>query len=273
MATGTLKIVENFDMPQLKSNRTIRIYLPPEYENSDKRYPVLYMHDAQNLFDVSTSAFGAIWDAGTAVDNLYNSGKNDGIIIVGVDNYAVKRYLEYSPWCASDTILEKMPHAKATGYPGGRGFDYIDFIVHTLKPYIDENYRTLPDRQNTGIGGSSMGGFISIAGGIRYQNVFSKIASFSSASFFAEDELKELIMCTGKKYDMKIYMDVGTKETSNAAIEEFPEIYLKANKNIYETLRKVGFNDDEVKFSIADGAIHNEREWAKRFPSMLEWMY
>lgn len=174
------------------------------------------------------------------------------------------RYLEYSPWCASDEVLEKMPHAKATGHPGGKGFDYIDFIVHTLKPYIDENYRTLQDRMNTAIGGSSMGGFISLAGGIKYQNIFSKIASFSSASFFAEKELIDLIKCTGKTYDMKIYMDVGTKETSNAAIKEFPEIYLQSNKNVYNALKNAGFSENEIKFSIADGAIHNEKEWAKR---------
>jgi predicted alpha/beta superfamily hydrolase len=246
--------------------------LPPEYDESKREYPVIYMQDAQNLFDVETSAFGAIWDVATIMDVLYNSGKSQGIIVVGIDNGRELRYAEYSPW-KDIKIQDIMPHVRVTKRPGGQGFLYIDFIVNTLKPFIDSNFRTLKDRENTAISGSSMGGIISLVAAIKYQGVFSKVAAFSSALFFGESDMLKFVNETGKKEKMKIYMDVGTKETSNSSIAEFSEIYINSNKRVYEALRKSGFGEDEIKFRIAEGAIHNENEWSKRFPSMLNWMF
>lgn len=271
MKTGTIKIIDNFFMEELDRHRNLRIYLPPEYEESKKKYPVMYMHDAQNLFDVKTSALGSIWDVASIMDDLYNSGKSNGIIVIGIDNGRELRYAEYCPW-EDIKIQELMPQVRVTKRPGGQGFLYIDFIVNTLKPYIDSNFKTLKDRESTSISGSSMGGIISLAAAIKYQEVFSKVAVFSSALFFGEQDMLKFINEKGKKDKMKIYMDVGTKETSNINIAEFPEIYINSNKKVYEALRKSGFGEDEIKFIIAEGAIHNEKEWSKRFPAMLNWI-
>lgn len=272
MKKGTIEIIENFIMPELNRKRTIRIYLPPEYEESKERYPVLYMHDGQNLFDACTAAFGVSWEASGTVDRLYNEENFKGVIIVGVDNGGEVRCSEYSPW-DNEEVKKLLWRLKDSPYVGGEGFQYTDFLVNTLKPFIDKNYRTLSDRENTAISGSSMGGFISLAGGLKYQEVFSKIAAFSSAIWFSEDELIKFIETTGKLKDMKIYMDIGTNETSNSELNEFPDIYVNGNKRTYETLRKIGFRDDEVKFVIDEGAIHNEVEWARRFPAMLMWIF
>jgi predicted alpha/beta superfamily hydrolase len=273
MKRGTIKVIESFFMPQLNRKRTIRIYLPSEYEVSDKKYPVIYMHDAQNLFDKTVSAFGMIWEVAETMDRLYNEGKSEGVIIVGIDNGCENRYNEYSPWHNEEVSNLLVKLKDNLSYAGGEGFEYIDFIVKTLKPYIDLNYRTLDDRENTAISGSSMGGFISLAAGIKYQEVFSKIAAFSSAIWFSEKDIVSFIVETGKKLDMKVYMDVGTNETSNNDIKEFPSLYLDGNKQVYDALVNAGFNEDEIKFVIDKGAVHNEKEWARRFPEAIRWIF
>lgn len=272
MKKGIVKIVDNFFMKELDRHRNLRIYLPPEYEESEKKYPVLYMQDAQNLFNIKTSAYGSIWDVATIMDALYNSGESHGIIVVGIDNEREFRYAEYCPW-EDLKVNELMPQVAVTKRPGGEGFFYIDFIVNTLKPYIDLNFKTLKDRDNTAIGGGSMGGSISLVAGIKYPEIFSKVAAFSSALFFAESDMLRFIHETGRKEKMKIYMDVGTKETSNKEISQFPEIYITANKMVYEALIKSGFGKDEIKFIISEGGVHNETEWNKRFPVMIKWLF
>lgn len=272
MKSGTVRVIENFPMKKLKRLRSLRIYLPPDYERNSSRYPVLYMQDGQNLFYEDTADYGEIWNIKKTLDELYNEGKTKGIIVVGIDSDPRLRFLEYSPW-NNTNMQETMPHVAITNLPGGGGFGYIDYIVNELKPYIDKNYKTLKEREFTAIGGSSMGAFIALAAAIKYQHVFSKVAALSSASFFAEKEMKSLIENTGKKLPMKIYMDVGTKETNNPEVGNFPQIYMKSNKEIYKALKRIGLNDDEIKFEIIEGAIHNEGEWAKRFPEVVTWLF
>ena len=179
---GQGEVIEEFTMPQLGRERRIWVYLPPEYEASTQSYPVLYMHDGQNLFDKSASYDGE-WEVDETLNQLFAGGETEGIIIVGIDCEPECRRDEYSPW--ERTLIEQ----------GGEGDDYLDFLVNNLKPYIDKNYRTLPDREHTGIGGSSMGGFISLYGGLKYQEVFSKIAAFSPAIFVHPDKLDDFIRC------------------------------------------------------------------------------
>ncbi|GFZ33627.1 hypothetical protein CSC2_41530 [Clostridium zeae] len=272
MKKGTIHVIENFYMPELDRYRTIRIYLPPHYNESGRHYPVIYMHDAQNLFTVATSSFGTIWDTAVTLDKLYNENPEKAYIVVGIDNGCNYRYSEYCPWY-SEVGGEYLPHAKASGMLGGEGFKYIDFIVNTLKPFIDTTYKTLKDRENTAICGSSMGGLISMCAGIKYQDVFSKIAAFSSAMYFAEEEVKNFIISEGKRETMRIYMDVGTDETSNPNNPYFPQVYLSCNSNVYLTLKDVGFNSKDVKYEIAEGDIHNEACWCKRFPDMMNWLF
>ena len=155
-ASKNVQILDTaFLIPQLNRTRRIWIYLPPDYNyNTDKRYSVLYMQDGQNLFDDATSYAGE-W----GVDEFMDSLKYGQCIVVGIDNGGDKRMTEYNPY-------DNKKFGK------GEGKKYIDFLVKTLKPFIDKNYRTLPGIQNTGIAGSSMGGLISLYAILQYPKVF-----------------------------------------------------------------------------------------------------
>jgi len=265
-------ITEKIYIPQLDRKRKIRIYLPLDYNETNKKYPVLYMHDGQNLFDTQTSAFGDDWGIDKTLNEFEKEKDFIGLIVVGIDNndsleYGVGRLNEYSPWKNSE-IGKNTNWRGKNQILGGEGEKYSKFIVETLKPKIDKEYRTLSDRENTMISGSSMGGLISLYIGLKYQNIFSKIAGLSNAFWFAEKEILEFIEKTGKINNMKIYLDVGTKETSEASNPDFPKIYMDSNKNVVKKVKEK-FND--VKFIIDEGAEHNEIYWAKRFPEVLKY--
>jgi hypothetical protein len=137
---------DEFYMPQLDRYRRIWVYLPPDYEETEDHYPVIYMHDGQNLFDASTSFVGE-WEVDETLNDLFDEGYKVPIV-VGIDNGGTERINEYTPWVNP-------------GYGGGQGNLYLEFIVETLKPHIDQYYRTLPGRDHTAIWGSSLGGLIS----------------------------------------------------------------------------------------------------------------
>ncbi|KRQ86408.1 Endo-1,4-beta-xylanase Z precursor [Caloramator mitchellensis] len=265
------KIVKDIIIPQLNRNRKIRVYLPYDYFISNKNYPVLYMHDGQNLFDKSEHS-GYSWEVDKTLDNLQREGVTDGIIVVGIDcnREGFKRLDEYSPW--KNFEIPKMLDKSELEYVGGEGEEYSKFIVETLKPMIDSEFRTLKDRQNTMIAGSSMGGVISLYIGIKYQDIFSKIGAFSTAAWFAEEELIDFIEENLTTVEMRIYLDIGTNETSNDKIKEFPDIYVNGTLRLNETIsRKISI--ENVKLLIDEGATHSEKYWAKRFPEFIKFIY
>ena len=189
----------SFYMPQLGRNRRIWVYLPKNYNENTDSFPVMYMQDGQNLFDVNTS-FSGEWEVDESLNTIFDNGDN-GAIIIGIDNGGASRLDEYSPWINSQ-------------YGGGEGDAYIDFIISTLKPRIDSNYRTKPDRLNTGIMGSSMGALISFYAAIEHQDIFSKVGVFSP-SFWFSDSVYTHVQTTGKQYDMSFYLMAGQQESSS----------------------------------------------------------
>lgn len=267
-----IEIIENFYMPELERYRTLRIYLPPNYSSKEKNYPVIYMHDGQNLFNKETASFNMAWEIGSILDEIYKEDNSKAFIVVGIDNSKDYRYNEYSPW-ESEIGGIYLPHAKATGNIGGEGFKYGDFICNTLKPYIDENYRTLGDRENTAICGSSMGGLISICVGIKHQEIFGKIGALSSAIYFCNEEVRELILKEGKREEVKTYLSVGTEETSDVNRKDFSEIYIQSTNNVYHYLREAGFSKEEVIKEIFENDKHNEKAWEKRFPNVIKYLF
>jgi predicted alpha/beta superfamily hydrolase len=206
------------------------------------------MHDGQNLFDASTS-FSGEWEVDETLNNLFASG-DEGVIIVGLENGGATRTEEYTPWSN-----EK--------YGGGRGGDYINFLVTKVKPYIDSNYRTKSDRNHTGIMGSSLGGLISLYAAIKYQDVFGKAGVFSPSLWFSED-IYSHVENIGKKNDMKIYLLGGELES---------ETLIKEMDKMVGILHKIGFKDTEIKMiSRADGD-HNEAFWAREFSDCYSWLF
>lgn len=239
-------------IPQLGvKSRRIWIYLPPGYRENERRYPVLYMHDGQNLFDRSTSYCGE-WSVGRSINAMVKSGTHTGAIVVGIDNGGPARGSEYSPWKGIDV---KKP----------RGEEYVQFIINNLKPFIDINLRTLPDRKNTGIAGSSAGGIISFYAAVKHHDVFGIGGIFSPSFWYSWDNVQALIKNTDLSAGMRIYLDIGTCE------EDRPEDYLRCAISASELFSKK--KGVKLKFIVDEGAPHHEDAWARRFPDAFRYMY
>jgi len=255
------------------SKRKVRIYLPPCYEvTTDTAYPVVYMHDGQNLFDKSDAAYGEIWNAHGAVESLINETFK-GAIIIGIDNAeGLYRLDEYSPWISTEVEVLKglnLGDRKVGGY----GKFYGDFILQTLKPWVDRTYRTKPSRENTAIIGSSMGGYISLYLGATYPHVFGMVGAFSTAAWFNQNALLTCLKDIDLSLPTRWYLDVGTKETSNEAISHFNELYVSGSQEIVNTLTERGVSLEFILFVVDEGGIHNEKDWARRLPHALKWLF
>ena len=239
---------EDFLIPQLNRKRRIWIYLPPDYETSVKRYPVLYMHDGQNLFDQAVG-FAGEWKVDETLNEVFQNG-DSSVIVIAIENGEEHRISEYTPW----------KHPK---YGGGEGDKYVDFIVNTLKPYVDKTYRTKSDRMNTGILGSSLGGLISFYAAMKHQEVFSK-AGVLSPSFWYSDEVYEMVERAGKVQDMQFYF-LGGELESETLIDEI--------NAMVTLLQVVGFEDDELKMVTHPDGKHNEQFWSREFKDCYVWLF
>ncbi len=248
-AAENVHIVSNdFYIPQLNRSRRVWIYLPPDYNNSNKSYPVLYMHDGQNLFDAQTS-FAGEWE----VDETLNSLAENDIkvpIVVGIDNGGIDRIDEYTPWSNPQ-------------YGGGDGDKYMLFLVETLKPYIDEHYRTLSDRNHTALMGSSLGGLISHYGVVKYQEVFSMAGIFSPSYWFS-DSVYTFTEQTGKQHNVKFYLMCGDSEG---------ETTVQDMNNMAYLLVDAGFNNNNVITDVIAGGEHNEYLWRTQFQKAYLWLF
>ena len=137
---GSITVIDNFYSPELDNNKTLRIYLPYGYETSDKKYPVIYMQDGQNLFDDKTASYNVEWGIDETLDELYSDSETKGVIVIGIDSNSKTRVDEYNPFTGVS--------AGQTTTEGGNANKYAKFIVNTLKPYVDQHYRTLTDKKN-----------------------------------------------------------------------------------------------------------------------------
>jgi predicted alpha/beta superfamily hydrolase len=234
-----------FFIPQLKRTRRVWIYLPESYNASRlKKYPVLYMHDGQNVFDEATS-FAGEWGVDEALDSLTEKTKE--CIVVAVDNGGDKRMNEYNPY----------DHKK---FGKGEGDKYVDFLVKTLKPFIDKKYRTLKDRPNTFIAGSSMGGLISLYAVLKYPKIFGGAGVFSPAFWVAPALYNEIKKKTGA-VNAKVYFMAGGQES-----ETMVQDMLKA----FDAMRKL--SKSKMTTVIRSEGKHNEATWRKEFPEFYNWM-
>ncbi len=248
-AVGNTHIIDtDFYIPQLDRYRRIWIYLPPEYYTSTNNYPVVYMHDGQNLFDYYTS-FAGEWGIDESMQEIFSDGDSTAII-VGIDNGGLTRIDEYSPWVNSY-------------YGGGEGDEYAAFIVETLKPFIDQNFRTLPDRDNTTIAGSSLGALISYYIILQYPEIFSKAGLFSP-SFWFTNEVVPFTENFNKVYNQKIYI-VADDDESDEMVDDIYEIK--------DALMQSGFAEDELKVVIETNGAHSEWFWKLEFPDAYRWLF
>ena len=248
-ASKNVKIIDTaFLIPQLNRVRRVLIYLPENYTASKNRYPVLYIHDGQNVFDDATS-FAGEW----GVDEFLDSSKARQCIVVAIDNGGTKRLNEYSPY---DFAL----NAQKPNENKGEGSKYVDFLAKSLKPYIDKKYQTLKDSKHTFIAGSSMGGLISMYAILKYPKVFGGAGVFSPA-FWVAPKIFDEILKKGEKVKGKIYFYAGKQESESMV----PDM-LKA----FEKMATV--SKSKMTTVIRDDGKHNEPTWRKEFPLFYEWI-
>ncbi|MCR8559877.1 hypothetical protein KXD93_19660 [Mucilaginibacter sp. BJC16-A38] len=237
-------ISEKFGMPQLGRQRRVWIYLPVDYQSSAKKFPVIYMHDGQNLFDSFTSGYGE-WGIDEILDKL---GDKKECIVVGIDHGGDYRITEYDPYDSK--------------YGKGRGDDYVDFIVKTLKPYIDSHYRTKTNAINTTIAGSSMGGLISMYAALKYPRVFGNAGIFSPAFWIAPDVYKfaeqQKLPATSR-----FYFVCGDSED---------ETMVADMKRMVTIIRSKIPDKKRSPVIIIKGASHNEKQWNGDFPGFYSWL-
>lgn len=257
---GDVRYHQKFASKILKNERTLVVYVPPGYEKEkSERYPVLYMHDGQNLFDAGSSFLGVEWQVDETVERLIKEGKIPPIIVVGIYNNA-ERMNEYTPT------------RDAARKAGGHGVMYAQFVIEEVKPYIDKTYRTKPGREDTAVAGSSLGGLISLYMGVEHGDVFSKVGVISPALMWDEASLlAELKFKPGPLKRLRVWLDMGTKE--GGALPMFNSA-LGYTRELREIMEKVEMRKGvDFKYMEAEGAVHNEGAWAERFDQVLLFLY
>lgn len=242
-------ISEHFEIPQLIKTRRITALLPHNYYQSDRRYPVLYLQDGQNLFD-DYAPFGN-WAVDKRLAVMAELGFSD-IIIISIDHAAEERIAEFTP-------------SIATRLGVGEGKKYVRFLADTLKPYVDRHFRTLPDRVHTGIGGSSMGGLISIYAGLMYPEVYGRLMVFSPSLWVAPN-IPDVSLPFEAPQDARIYIYAGGQEGSAM----IPNVY-----RYREALERKGLNLSAIDFrlSIDPEGTHSEEHWGREFPKAVKWLF
>lgn len=254
--TGDVRIVEGMKVPQLNTTKNIWIYLPPGYELNNRRYPVLYMHDAQNVFDQATST-GEEWGVDETLEGLSGQHESYEAIVVAIDHGEDERSNEYNVYTNADHHF------------GGKGEQYIAFLKDTLKPWIDSEFRTLPGPENTMIGGSSFGAYISLYAGVTYPEVFGKVLAFSLMVWQDHHSLRKLIENGDHSSLQKVMINIGDAEDKS---RRGSKLLLKDAQKIADAFTESGFPEDKLRFDIVKEGRHHESTWRKEFPDAFKWL-
>ncbi|RRR70641.1 MAG: glycogen debranching enzyme GlgX [Candidatus Viridilinea halotolerans] len=245
--SGTVITLASFYSPELDNRRDIMIYLPPDYDAANTRFPVVYMHDGQNLFDAATSYGGVEWRVDEAMEDLANHDMR--AIIVAIPNMLERRIDEYSPYVDAE-------------HGGGRGEAYLAFISQTLKPYIDRSFRTLPGPETTVIVGAALGGIISLYALIKHPEVFGRAGALSPALWFAERAIFSTVRELRRPHGA-IYLDVGTDEGQD---------YVETRR-LSELLVRRGYRRGQtLNYHEEVGGRHTEAAWGQRIGGALAWL-
>ena len=244
-ATARVCIFDSaFSIPQLQRTRRVWIYLPGDYcDGNREKYPVLYMHDGQNVFDDATS-FSGEW----GIDEFMDTVSLRKCIVVAVDHGGDKRLNEYNPY-------------NNERFGTGEGNAYVDFLVQTLKPYIDKQFRTKKGREHTFIAGSSMGGLISLYAVLKYPKVFGGAGIFSPAFWISGTKIYEDAVALGPKVKSKLYF-YGGKQEGESMVPDMLRTFQVMS----------GVSKSKMTTVIRDDGKHNEPTWRKEFPLFYKWM-
>jgi predicted alpha/beta superfamily hydrolase len=250
--TGDFRLHHNFKSEFLKERRSFIVYLPPGYDpKAARRYPTLYFHDGQNIFDKATSV-GEEWRVDETAQELITAGEIEPLIMIGIYNTGVHRISEYTP-----TTLP--------GKGGGLANSYGRMLVEELKPLIDGKYKTLPGARSTGMAGSSLGGLLTIHLGLKYATVFSRLAVLSPSVWWDQRMILGQVDSLPAKLPIRIWLDAGTGEGAEV---------VRDSRALRDALKAKGWADGrDLTYHEAEGGEHNERSWATRVGPFLKFLY
>ncbi len=230
------------------------VYLPPGYDaQPGRQFPALYLHDGQNLFDGATSFIpGMDWHVGHTADHVIGTGSVEPLIIVGIYNTGKQRIREYTP-----TRVPKLG--------GGRADRYARFLIEELKPFVDGHYRTISAGEHTGIGGSSLGGLVSLYVGLKLPLMFGKLAALSPSLWWNQHVMHRLAAASRANPRPRIWLDIGTREGSRIVqdVERFRDVLVQKGWQL----------ERDLHYERVEGAEHNEAAWAKRVGPFLQFLY
>jgi len=238
----------------LPDDRVVSVYLPPQYSSEPLReFPVFYLHDGQNLFDPQTSfVAGHTWRAGATADRTNRSGEAAPIILVGVANTGLRRMAEYTP--TRDYRLG-----------GGEGHSYGRLLTEELKPWIDSNFRTIPDAAHTGLGGSSLGGLITLYIGLQYPEIFGRLAVMSPSVWWNQRSILGFVAEFQGTPRPRIWLDIGTAEGTR---------HVRDAELLHRRLVQQGWQPGvDVELLKVEGGVHSEDAWAARFEQVLAFLF
>ncbi len=239
---------DSLNGPQLDQPRRVHALLPHNYGQSDKRYPVLYLHDGQNLFGGGVG-YGS-WEIDQKMA-LLAARQHHEVILISIDHAYDERIREFTL------------HRTRAG--AGKGQHYLDFIRNTVKPIVDQTFRTLPDAANTGIGGSSLGGLISVYAGLMHPDVFGRLLVFSPSLWISPKIYFDAIRFKAP-VPMKVYAYGGEQESRYMVpnIQRFNESLARQN---------YGGNSIDIHLSVDPEGTHQEAHWSREFPKAVEWLF
>ena len=253
MSDGQLRKHDNFRSKFLRNQRSLAVYLPPGYEEQPlRRFPVLYLHDGQNLFDGATAFNGQDWHVGPTADGEIDGGRVEPLIIVGIYNTGKTRLREYTP-----TSVPRLG--------GGRADRYGRFLLEEVMPFIHREYRADGEGWKTGIGGSSLGGLVSLYLGMSRSDVFGKIAALSPSVWWNQRVIHRFAESVPIPSRPRIWLDIGTREGPRIVedVERYRDVLLHRGWQC----------DRDLHYQRVEGAEHNEQAWAQCVGPFLRFLY
>jgi predicted alpha/beta superfamily hydrolase len=259
-ATGDLRLHE-FHSRTFHNNRFLRVWLPPGYddpENAGQSYPVLYLNDAQNLFEASLSFTGVEWGADETADRLIREGTIPPMMIVGIDNAGSNRLREYMPHRSLQPIMLRV-----------QGRHYPSFLMKEVMPFVARNYRVATGPENTGLGGSSLGALIALYTAMVRPQVFGRLL-IESPSLWASNRQLIKDSRSVKAWPERIFLATGTAE---AGREDRDRSMVDDVRELAGILRRAGLGEQRLRLVVQEGAKHHESAWAGRLPEALSFLY
>jgi predicted alpha/beta superfamily hydrolase len=262
--SGDVRVLRGVPIPQLGRARDVWVYLPPGYDAGSARYPVMYLYDGQNVFDARASAFGNEWRVDEALEAMHHEGRHPGVIAVAVAN-GPERPCEYNvfagdphPGCADRSALGDRTNA---------------FLVETLKPRIDREYRTLPERASTAVVGSSMGGSMAVRLGFSRPDLFSRVAALSPSyqnTLTASPGMPDFVRAQRPSLPFRLHQDIGSVERIR---DLGPDLLARNMMAVRDAARAAGLVEEDNRALVVPGAVHDEPAWAARIGEVLAWLW